>query len=260
MFPTLRNKDKVMLKRVAFGNLRLREIIVFKQGPQRICHRIVKIDRKHAYVYARGDFNSRGVELVKEENLLGKVTAVISGNKIHSLGLRKTILYYLLIRLAAYSKDLVMFFIDTLYGKSIFRKFLKRISAGNIQCYLVEREKDAELFNSIYNFLPAEMANYSISERILCFYKGRFAGKLLVSKDDSAFWLWGPHLRLFYRARGLGTELVKEAFKVVSAKGKFVLYALAVPQESVLRFYEGLGFIRESKLNGSSLWVLRKSF
>lgn len=262
MFPTLRGADKVVVKSVGFEELKLRDIIIFKQNGLKVCHRIIKIDRKNSRLYTRGDFNAKGDEEVKAEDIYGRVAAVLSGSKFYPLKFQKTLIYYKTVNLTARLKDTVIFLLDNFYRFAFLRKLLKQLSAARIECRCVYDETDNAFFDGFYNLLPQNYPSYSIFERILGFYDGRPIAKLWILKKGGKYWFWGPYVKLFYRARGIGRSLVQEAQDVILKKETAraaSIYALVPSQVSIIKFYENSGFLKEGALDKLPYFVFKKT-
>lgn len=259
MFPTLKGDDKVMVKGVPFQDLRLRDIIIFKQNGLKVCHRIIKIDRENSRLYTKGDFNTKGREEVKAEEIIGRVAAVVSGAKFYPLKFQKTFLYYKTVNLIAWLKDTVIFLFDNFYRLSFLRSLLKQSSAGRIECRCVHDETDSAFFEAFYNCFPQNYSAYLTFRRILGFYNGRPIAKLWVLKKGEEVWLWGPYVKLFYRARGIGRSLVHEAQKEILKKEAVrFIYALVPFQTPIIKCYENSGFLKEGLLDKLSYFVLKK--
>lgn len=261
MFPTLRSRDKVIVRKVSPADLNPRDIIIFEKDTQRVCHRIIKIDSKKGIFYTRGDFILGGREEVRKENIIGKAIALISREKIHSLKWQSTFFYCLGANLIVFLKELATFPIDNLYNFYLLRKFLKRLGFSYVNCFVAKTKEDIETFDTLYNFLPQQLSSFSISERIIGLYRDRFVGKLWVLEDKTSgnFWLWGPYVKLLYRARGIGSGLVKVALEIIKKNHSLPIYTLTPYQKSLHKFYEKLGFVREGHNDGSSFLVLRRT-
>jgi signal peptidase I len=261
MFPTLKSGDELIVKRVLPQQIKLYNIIIFEKGKNSVCHRAVNKDGQKKIFYTKGDFNLLGREKIKEQDIVGVAVAVISKKKFYSLKWQHTFLYYWGVQLIALLKEMITFYIDKLYNFSLLRKLLRKLSFSYVRCFSAKDEKDIESFYNLYSFLPQQLSSFFISARILGFYKGKFVGKLWVLKDNNNvnFWLWGPYVKLLYRARGMGTNLVKEALEIIGQKNaQNPIYALVPPKEALLNFYKKLGFAQESQACRTAFVVLRK--
>ena len=250
MFPTIKNGEMILIKEIMPYELKRGNIVVFKKDRNTICHRIVKIDKKKERFYLRGDFTLRGKEEIKNDEIIGKVVAIQLKNKIYHLKLKNTLFYYLGTRLLIILKEIAFFLIDKLYSFRFIRVVCKKISFFNIAYGVARNEHDKELFLSFYNFLAPQLSSLSVSEMILSFYKERPVGKLWVFKDErnGNYWFWGPYVKLLYRARNIGKNLVKnglEAIKQKKEKGE--VYILIPPKISLQKLYEKFGFISKDR-------------
>lgn len=84
MWPFLRGKEKLIVKKISTADLRLGDLMLYREDKNIICHRLVKKTRdKNKYIiYARGDASLGSPEPVKEDMLLGKVIGIVKNNKI----------------------------------------------------------------------------------------------------------------------------------------------------------------------------------
>ncbi len=87
MWPFLKTRERVVVKKVAAGSLKVGDIILYRGKNQIVCHRLVKIikNRGGYLLYARGDNSLRSTEPVAEELLVGKVIGVLRNGHIISL-------------------------------------------------------------------------------------------------------------------------------------------------------------------------------
>ena len=84
MWPFLRGKEKLIVKKISISDLRVGDLMLYKADKNLICHRLVKKtqDKNRYIIYARGDASLGLPDLVKEEMFLGKVIGVVKNNKI----------------------------------------------------------------------------------------------------------------------------------------------------------------------------------
>jgi len=87
MWPFLKGREKLMVKRIPISELKLGDLILYKADSQPVCHRLVKKSKtNNGYlIYARGDASFGAAERVNEEMFLGKVIGIIKNDKITSL-------------------------------------------------------------------------------------------------------------------------------------------------------------------------------
>lgn len=86
MWPFLRTKDKLIVKRVSLESLKIGDIILYVKDSQSVCHRLIKkFNRGGQYLlYARGD-NSKSIEFVHKDMFKGKVIGVLRRGRIRNL-------------------------------------------------------------------------------------------------------------------------------------------------------------------------------
>lgn len=92
MWPFLKGKDKLIVKRTSISELEVGDLVLYKPGNQLVCHRLVKKAKTNDKytIYTRGDTSWGPAELIKEEKFLGKVIGVVKKNKVTYIdGLRQ---------------------------------------------------------------------------------------------------------------------------------------------------------------------------
>ncbi len=87
MWPFLRGKEKLVVKRMPITDLKLGDLILYKANNQLVCHRLVKkAQAGDGYlIYSRGDVSFGPPEPVDERMFLGKVIGILKNNKITDL-------------------------------------------------------------------------------------------------------------------------------------------------------------------------------
>lgn len=121
MWPFLRGKEKLMVRRIPISELKLGDLILYKANNQSVCHRLVKKSQtNNGYlIYARGDASFGSAELVNEQMFLGKVIGIIKNDKITSLeGARQRVIN----RISSIISPLLNFIIKSLYQVLLKRK------------------------------------------------------------------------------------------------------------------------------------------
>lgn len=256
MFPTIKNGERVLVKKVLNKDLRRGDIILIKKDLLKICHRIVNMDREKGVFGLKGDFNLKKDEEVKAEVVLGKVVALVSGDKMHPLKFQNTFLYYFGISSIVFLKEAASFLLNRLYSFCCLRRVLKKLSSNQIKCFEAKTEEDRELFYSLYNFIPEQLSSFCIAEMILGFYGGKFVGKLWVLEDkaNGNFWLWGPYVKVLYRARNVGSSLIKKAVDSLKNRDvKSAVYADIPPSKALMMCFRKSGFLLSVPLKQNSL-------
>lgn len=108
MWPFLRAKDKLVIKKVQIKELKIGDLILYHLNNQKICHRIVeKIISKDKYlIYARGDNNSKPGTQITADMLIGKGIGIIRNGRITNLsGSWPKLINRLIALLAPYVSD-----------------------------------------------------------------------------------------------------------------------------------------------------------
>lgn len=87
MWPFLKGKEKLVIKKIPIQELEAGDIILYKENNQFICHRLIKKTKgKDGYLlYARGDNQANISGLVTEEMFQGKVIGVFGNGKLVNL-------------------------------------------------------------------------------------------------------------------------------------------------------------------------------
>ena len=91
MWPFLIPGQKLVVKRVSVGDLKIGDIILYQANNQLVCHRLLRrtIDKKKNLLYASGDNSGSLSELVTEEMFLGKAIGILKNGKMINLSGRK---------------------------------------------------------------------------------------------------------------------------------------------------------------------------
>ncbi len=82
MWPFIRPKEKLVIKKVPVEDLRSGDIILYRANNQLACHRLVKKNRD--FLYARGDNSMSSPEVVTKEMFIGKVVGIVKNNRMIS--------------------------------------------------------------------------------------------------------------------------------------------------------------------------------
>lgn len=127
MWPFLKGKEKLMVRRIPISELKIGDLILYKANNQSVCHRLVKKSQtNNGYlIYARGDASFGSPELVNEQMFLGKVTGIIKNDKITSLeGIRQRVIN----RISSIISPLFNFIVKSCY-KVLFTPLKHTMSA-----------------------------------------------------------------------------------------------------------------------------------
>jgi signal peptidase I len=84
MWPFLKTKEKVVVKKVSPDNLKIGDIILYRLDNQMVCHRLVrKVACGSGYLlYARGDASTNLAEPITEKALAGKVIGILRNGRV----------------------------------------------------------------------------------------------------------------------------------------------------------------------------------
>lgn len=87
MWPFLRPKEKLIVKKVPEKHLKVGDIILYQAYDKLVCHRLVKKTENKGKVvlHARGDNSGFSCEPVTQEMFLGKVVGIVKRDKIIGL-------------------------------------------------------------------------------------------------------------------------------------------------------------------------------
>jgi len=248
MFPTLRNGDKILLKYFNISEIAPLDIVVYKNKAAYVCHRVYKIreegDRR--VFYTKGDFNFFSIEKVEEAGILGKIAGIYRKGRFKSLRLEKAFGYYVFISIFSLLKEAARWHLEGVYNFYSLRWLLKKIAPLNKQFLSMELSEDREDFLSFYNFFPFDASKYEIELRLMAKYKGHPLGKLWIvkNKEKGSIFIYGPYVKLSYRARYIGRDLVSKAMDILK-NNLFLEYVyVSIPryEKQLISFYGSLGF------------------
>ncbi len=226
MYPTIRNQEKILVKKTNLSQIFLRDIIIFRKKRQYICHRVIKIDKNNNIIYTKGDFNFWKKEKVKAKDILGKVIGVYRKDKLKYLKFENTFLYYIFVNFFSFLKESTYLFTEILYSSNFFRKLLKKLfPLKKVKYILVRKEEEEILFRSFYNiFFPNP--SWVILYKLVAVIEKIPIGKLWILKDKNShnILFLGPYVKLLYRARGVGSHLIKKGLEVVKKRENIYIY------------------------------------
>jgi len=86
MWPFIKQGERLIIKKIPIGDLKIGDIILYRKDNQLICHRLIKRigDEKGYLLYTRGD-NSSQFDSLSEEMFLGKAIGILKNCKMISL-------------------------------------------------------------------------------------------------------------------------------------------------------------------------------
>lgn len=103
MLPMLCIGDRVLVQTVEPGNIRFSDIIVFKSADKLVVHRIIKKYSSDGKSFLQKGDNARVADIVRGENIIGRVTAVNRNNKIICLNDSKWKVYNFILTFLSWS-------------------------------------------------------------------------------------------------------------------------------------------------------------
>jgi len=121
MWPFLRPGQKLVIKKISMGDLKIGDIVLYMANNQLVCHRLVKkvIDKKKNVFYVRGDNSLSLSEPLQKEMFLGKVMGALrNGKMINFVGWKQQFINRLIVEIAPLVTIFKPFYV-------IFRKFVR---------------------------------------------------------------------------------------------------------------------------------------
>jgi signal peptidase I len=84
MWPFLGPGERLIIKRVTAGDLRIGDLVIYREGDMTVCHRLVKKTKSNReyLLYARGDSATRAPDPVRPEILIGRVVGRIKNGRV----------------------------------------------------------------------------------------------------------------------------------------------------------------------------------
>ncbi len=243
MFPTLKHKDRILIKKIIPSQIKIRDIVVYRRGNLNVSHRVVKIKNSEEGLifYVKGDASSL-IDRVTDKEIVGKVVGVIRGKKIRILLFENTRFYCFFVELLNYFKEFIKRMLVSIYSLKIMRKVVKKIFPLRKVKYIFVKDLQREDFRSFFNFFPPFFNRHLHVYGILAKYKNRSIGKIWILSGKDKFFLYGPYVKILYRVRGVGSKLVKKALEFVVKSGKkdgvYIIYPKKINDKSFVKFYE----------------------
>lgn len=213
MFPTLRHGDKILAKEVKACGIKVRDIIIYENKfNYPVTHRVIKIvnSGEGLVFYAKGDFSAM-VDAIHENKVLGKVMLKARGDKFKFLSFEKSAIYCFFVNILCSVKDSFRKIIEKAYSSPFLRKSIKRLFPLQVSYEYIQDVRQSLESKSCYNVYPFIPEGFFPFCEFIAKYKTIAVGKLVVLKNKNGeYRLFGPFVRLFYRARGIGTGLIKK--------------------------------------------------
>jgi len=109
--------------------------------------------------------------------------------------------------------------------------------------FLITDTKSHDDFKSFYNFYPFSDGEYSPFCGFIAKIRNIPIAKLWVMKDKTGkFILYGPYVKILYRARNVGTFLVREALSFINEQtGSHCTTAYVDGRKLLKLFFQKLG-------------------
>ena len=87
MWPFLRDGQKILVKKTIGPDFRTGDLVLYRADGRLFCHRLLRKEKNNGnwLFYCRPDTSSGAGESVNESMVVGKVAAVMSGNKMVNL-------------------------------------------------------------------------------------------------------------------------------------------------------------------------------
>jgi signal peptidase I len=246
MFPALRHADRILIKRTPLQSIKNRDILVYKGTHHPISHRVIKIVNTPTGLvfYTKGDYSGMR-EKITGERIVGKVVGVYRNERLKSLSFESSFLYYLFITMLSLIKEALKKIIETLFSWALIRATIKSFFSLEARYLLVEDEEGRDDFKSFCNFYPFPSNQYFFVGGFLAKCKNNPIGKIWILNDrDGKVFLFGPYVKVLYRARGVGVRLIREALGYIKIRGiRDPVYAFPLPGNgALLKCFKKLGF------------------
>ena len=237
MFPFLKDGDKVVadtnVKPLSFSK---RDIVIYKVKDRYVCHRIinVRIISGKKYYYVKGDY-SRGVDLISADDVLGKVKAALRKGKIYDVSSFTARRYFFLVRCLFFLKMLAIRMLNFLYSFRALR-FIVRVLFKTTPSiiYIGDIKKDKRV-SSFANFCE-DIYYQKRLKSYLAVYNKKVIGKVLWYAEESSIFIIGPYVRVLYRARGVGSALVRELLRKYDTDSFTFFYSLPSDRNQIKAF------------------------
>lgn len=246
MFPTLKHNDEIFIKKTPVSKIKRRDIILYKNNYYTVSHRVTNIKNtmNGLIFYTKGDFN-RIIDKITEDKVLGKIVGIYRKGKLKFLSFENSLIYYIIIEIISLAKELLMKIIEQIYALTFIRKTIKLLFHLKAEYFLIDDIEQNNDFKSFYNFCPFLFDKYIPSFGILAVYKNNPIGKLWILNDEKGnYFLYGPYVKALYRARNIGSGLIKKALDFLKSKElKNYVYAIIFYNRPLIACFKNLDFV-----------------
>ncbi|MFC1674573.1 S24/S26 family peptidase [Candidatus Omnitrophota bacterium] len=84
MWPFLKERDKLLVKKTPLSRLEVGDLVLHRSNSSLVCHRLVRKSKSNGQcsIYTRGDASWSQPEAINQERVLGKVIGVMKENRI----------------------------------------------------------------------------------------------------------------------------------------------------------------------------------
>ena len=209
MFPFVRDSDKVIVKRLNAQELRIGDIILYKDKitGQTICHRFVKRIKINVKLtlFTRGDAGDSSCKPISEDNFIGRVVGIIRADRVlNQRTRRQIILNWVNVKFYIYFKRAMFYIFSFLQKIGLYRKLMKKVFYNKIK-YLkqsdkIEAEENISSFGLVAMYKNLDIASIMIENKNQNTYPG--------------WWINTFYVRFPFRRIGIGERLMQNVVEV----------------------------------------------
>jgi len=213
MLPTLRHNDKVLIKQTDPSQIKIRDILVYRSDYATAAHRVIKIRNGSTgpVFLTCGDWNQK-TDHVEGDKVLGKVMGVYRKDQMKLFDFETRLDYYLIVKLASLCKELIRNGMEGMFAFRPVRKTIGLLFPLKTNYTVVDNIQGDIDFKSFYHFYHLKGNEKVASFGLMAKLRQLPVGKIWVFKDKQGeYFLYGPYVKVLYRARGIGSRLIKEA-------------------------------------------------
>jgi signal peptidase I len=251
MFPFVREDDKVIVKKLRAQDLKIGDIILYKDdiAGRAICHRFIKRTNMEdrLILFTRGDSGSALSSPVPEDRLIGRVIGIIRKGRILNLRTKsQIILNWLNAKFYVFLKRILIFVFNILQSLSFYRKSLKRFFLNRIEYRQILGE-DSEAVFDFEGFQGHKESGGKPSYQFEAVYKGLQTAFVALREEENSFckswWIYSLYVRTPFQGAGIAEKLMQRVMQFARDK-KAPSLQLIVDESNVraLNFYRKLGF------------------
>lgn len=272
MFPTIKHLDEVLFIKISPLKIKKRDIVLFRdEGKDLICHRVIRMEVLAAgniVLCLQGDSNKE-VNRVSADRILGKVVGRLRNDQLKWFALENSFLYCFALRAVRSCNDFCKTVFEKICGFRISRKILKEIFILQPE-YILKMGTREDMDFISFCCSPSRPENDE-------FFKGDFGfvamirknpvGKIWISGNiDGNILFFGPHVKPYFRGRGIGAELVRKAVLFAQERVREEkIFVVADAGGPLLGCYQRAGFLLEKaetifpRMSFASLYGIKKN-